>query len=123
MQKVQAARQGYRLMERPLYEKLDALRPSDVYAVFKNVPLEAMLYWMAKTKQEFVKKSASLYLSKLKDVKPMITGDDLIALGARPGPAFQQLLRDALNARLNGEISTKEQEIELAKKRMAELSA
>ena len=123
MQKVQAARQGYRLMERPLYEKLDALRPSDVHAVFKNVPLEAMLYWMAKTKQEFVKKSASLYLSKLKDVKPMITGDDLIALGARPGPAFQQLLRDALNARLNGEISTKEQEIELAKKRMAELSA
>ncbi len=115
LHKVQAARQGYKLMERPLFEKSETLRNSDMYAIFKDVPMESMLFWMAKTRQESVKKAASLYLSKLRDVKLFITGKDLVALGAKPGPAFQQILGAVLDAKLNGEISTKEQEIERAK--------
>jgi len=118
LQKIQAARQGYKLMERPLFEKAERLRNSDMYAIFKDVPMEAMLFWMAKTRQEHVKKAASLYLSKLRDIKLFITGKDLVALGAKPGPAFQKILGAVLDAKLNGEISTKEQEIDLAKEKI-----
>ncbi|GAK59467.1 polynucleotide adenylyltransferase region [Candidatus Vecturithrix granuli] len=116
MQKVQAARNGYKLIERPLYEKLPDLQNSDIYHVFHHLPIETILFWMAKTRQEFVKKAVSTYLSKLRDVKPEISGNDLIALGLRPGPLFQKLLVQVLDARLNGEVATKDQELELVKR-------
>ena len=94
------------------------MRQSDIYKIFKDLPIEAILFWMAKTRQEFVKKAASTYLSKLRGAKPQLGGHDLIALGIQPGPEFQKILTDVLNARLNGEITTKEQELELARSRI-----
>jgi tRNA nucleotidyltransferase (CCA-adding enzyme) len=123
MQKIRTARNGYNLIERPLYDNLDTLQNSDIYAVFKDIPLEAILFWMAKTKQEFVKKAGSTYLSKLRDIKTLISGKDLIQLGLKPSPLFQEILTEVLNARLNGNITSKEQELELAKERVAKLHA
>ena len=112
LQKIRTARNGYHLIERPLYEQLNNLQNSDVYDVFKDLPLEAILFWMAKTKQEFVKKAVSIYLSKLQDIRTSIKGRDLIQLGLKPGPEFQQILNAVLDARLNGEITGQEQEFE-----------
>jgi tRNA nucleotidyltransferase (CCA-adding enzyme) len=119
MRRIWIARSGYKLIEKPLYEKLDQLKNSDIYRAFKDLPIEAILFLMAKTKQEFVKKAASTYLSKLRDVKPAIAGKDLVQLGLPPGPIFQEVLASIRDARLNGEVSTKEQEIELVKQRIA----
>jgi tRNA nucleotidyltransferase (CCA-adding enzyme) len=118
MRKIWIARNGYKLIERPLFDRVDDLKNSDIYRVFTDLPIEAILFWMAKTKQEFIKKAISTYLSKLRDVKTIITGKDLVQLGLPPGPIFQEILTDILNARLNGNITTKEQEIELAKERI-----
>ncbi|MCP4405508.1 MAG: CBS domain-containing protein [bacterium] len=112
MQKIHPARNGYHLIERPLYEKSTNLQNSDIYAVFKDLPLEAILFWMAKTKQEFVKKAVSAYLSSLQDIRSSVKGRDLIQLGLQPGPEFQPILNAVLNAKLNGEITSKEQEFE-----------
>lgn len=38
---------------------------------------------------------------------PLLTGDDLIALGLRPGPAFRKILHDLEEAQLDGRISTR----------------
>ena len=111
--------QRFKLIERPLHDKVDTLKNSDIYQAFNELPIEAILFWMAKTKLEFVKKAASTYLSKLRDVKTAITGKDLVHLGLPPGPIFQEILTNILNARLNGDITTKDQEIELAKQRIA----
>lgn len=35
---------------------------------------------------------------------PLVTGNDLIALGLKPGPPFKQLLDEARDAQLNGEL-------------------
>jgi poly(A) polymerase len=48
--------------------------------------------------------------------QPLITGDDLIAAGYRPGPHFKELLTAVEDAQLEGKISTKEEAIELAKR-------
>ncbi|MHB8302318.1 MAG: CCA tRNA nucleotidyltransferase [Acidobacteriaceae bacterium] len=45
--------------------------------------------------------------------KPLITGDDLIALGYRPGPDFKAMLTLAEDAQLEGSIATREQALAL----------
>lgn len=46
--------------------------------------------------------------------EPLITGDDLVAAGWKPGPAFKQLLEDVYDAQLEDRVRTKEQAMELA---------
>jgi poly(A) polymerase len=47
---------------------------------------------------------------------PLITGEDLIAAGASPGPKFKPALHAAYDAQLEGKITTPEQAMELARK-------
>ena len=42
------------------------------------------------------------------DPPPLVSGNDLIALGLKPGPQFKQLLEEVRDAQLNGELSTAE---------------
>jgi tRNA nucleotidyltransferase (CCA-adding enzyme) len=116
---IKTARNGYNLIERPLQDIHDSMTDSDIYHVFQELPIESILYWMAKTKQESVKKAASMYLSKLRDIKPTVTGKDLVQMGLRPGPIFQVILKELLDARLNGQITTPEQERVLAQQKIA----
>jgi len=46
---------------------------------------------------------------------PLIRGDDLIALGLKPGPRFGLLLEAIQTAQLEGEVTTREQALELLK--------
>jgi poly(A) polymerase len=48
---------------------------------------------------------------------PIITGDDLIAAGYQPGPMFKELLTAVEDAQLDGSINTKEEALELVRKR------
>jgi poly(A) polymerase len=52
---------------------------------------------------------------------PLITGADLIAAGYKPGPQFKELLTAVEDAQLEGSISTKEEAMELVKRRKQEL--
>jgi poly(A) polymerase len=47
---------------------------------------------------------------------PLVTGDDLIRLGWRPGPEFRPLLDQVRDAQLNGDLATKADGIELARR-------
>ncbi len=46
---------------------------------------------------------------------PWVTGEDLIALGLAPGPAFKALLDRAYDAQLEGRVETKAQALELVR--------
>jgi poly(A) polymerase len=50
--------------------------------------------------------------------QPLITGDDLIAAGYKPGPQFKELLTAVEDAQLDGSISTKEEAMELVRERV-----
>jgi poly(A) polymerase len=47
---------------------------------------------------------------------PLVTGDDLIALGLSPGPQFKELLETLRDAQLNGEVRTPAEARELARR-------
>ncbi len=80
-------------------------------SVFKT---ESILYMMADAKEERVQKAISSYFTKLRYIKLSITGRDLIDMGLKPGPLFKEILQAVFDAKLNGIVSTRQDELEFA---------
>lgn len=57
--------------------------------------------------------------AKVLNPSPLVTGDDLIALGLKPGPQFKQLLEEARDAQLNGELADRDVALEWVRQRMS----
>ena len=91
-------------------------KPSQIYKWLHRSRLEVLLYTMARAEQEEVRQAISLYLTTLSRLKLHITGDDLLKLGCSPGPLFNKILQKILLAKLDGLVSTPEEELEMAKK-------
>ena len=51
--------------------------------------------------------------------KPLVTGDDLIRMGYRPGPQFKDILRAVEDAQLEGQITSSEAAIHFVQERFA----
>jgi poly(A) polymerase len=54
---------------------------------------------------------------------PLLTGDDLIAMGLAPGPQFRDLLESVRDAQLDGLIGTKPEALELVRRRVAAIGS
>ena len=61
------------------------------------------------------------FLNLYSNVKIKISGNDLKALGIKPGPVYSKLLSRVLHKKLEGEIKTKKDEINLVKKLIIEV--
>ena len=48
--------------------------------------------------------------------RPLVTGDDLIALGYQPGPRFKEILRTVEDAQLEGEVRTNGEAVALVRR-------
>ncbi|MFQ5508182.1 MAG: CBS domain-containing protein [Leptospirillia bacterium] len=90
--------------------------PIDVHKCLGGAPPEVLAHLMAATEDEPVKKAVSAYLSRISMVHVLLTGDDLTALGMTPGPLYREVLDGLLTARLNGEVESREDEIDWVKR-------
>ena len=79
-----------------------------------NFKTECILYMMALTKDEAVRKAISNFYTDYRHVKPLIRGRDLINIGVTPGPEFTTIFRQVLNAKLDGDLDTRQKEIAFA---------
>ena len=66
----------------------------------------------------FVRERIELFQSRLRGISPEMTGDDLRRMGIPPGPLYRKILVRLRNARLDGEIATREQEQALVDRMM-----
>ncbi|MBI5749198.1 MAG: CBS domain-containing protein, partial [Nitrospinae bacterium] len=80
----------------------NTFKSSLIYDVLHPLPLEALLFMMAKVPQERIKKAISLYLTKLRTVKIDITGDDIVEMGIERGPEVGSILKAVRDAKLDG---------------------
>src|SRR5271165_6885757 len=62
---------------------------------------------------QFLVNKASEFAQEPLIPPPLIRGDDLIALGLKPGPRMGQLLEAVQTAQLEGEVTTREEALEL----------
>lgn len=95
--------------------KTRSVKPSRLYGLLKGHPQETLLYLMAKADKEEAKRGISLYLSHLQDTRLSITGRDIAQLGIKPGPLYGKVMGQALWAKLDGHVQTREEEIEFVK--------
>jgi tRNA nucleotidyltransferase (CCA-adding enzyme) len=103
---------GLRLLRR--FERRRILarppRPVDLHRWLSPLAMEVLLFLMAVTSQERVRQWLSRYISQLRNMRPLLSGHDLKRLGVPPGPGYKAILHDLLQARLNGEVATADEE-------------
>jgi tRNA nucleotidyltransferase (CCA-adding enzyme) len=85
--------------------------PVAVYRHLDGAPPEFLVHLMAAADTPKVTRAVALYLSRLADVKPEITGRDLEAMGIEPGPRYKEILEALRDARLRREVATREDEV------------
>jgi tRNA nucleotidyltransferase (CCA-adding enzyme) len=69
---------------------------------------------MALAKTEGIRKAISNFYTHQKNIKASIKGRDLLTIGIKPGPVFTTLLNQVLDAKLDGQLKTKKEEIQFA---------
>ncbi|UCG11240.1 MAG: CBS domain-containing protein [Deltaproteobacteria bacterium] len=98
----------------------DDLKPSEVYHLLEGFDPEWLLFMMAKTRQEGTRRAISIYFQNLKEVRPILRGRDLQQMGIEPGPVYRQILNRLLDGRLNGEMTSREEEVEFVRQHFIE---
>ncbi|GAB6095326.1 CBS domain-containing protein [Desulfatiferula olefinivorans] len=84
---------------------------SELYRRLSPFRTELILTMMAVTDQEEIRKNISHFYTHLRGVTLSIQGRDIRALGLAPGPLYRKILEAALDARLNGDLVTREDEL------------
>ncbi|WP_432736307.1 CBS domain-containing protein [Maridesulfovibrio sp. FT414] len=98
------------------------LKPSEVYDILNPVPLEGVLFIMARAKREMIKKYVSQYLTSLRLKQVDVTGEDIKQLGLEPGPHYSHLLSRVKLAVLDGDLRGRDEQLAFLRKEIAALS-
>jgi tRNA nucleotidyltransferase (CCA-adding enzyme) len=91
--------------------QLPEYRPSDIYRALQPFRPEELLYMMAKTQRDEVRRAISHYFHRYRHVRTELRGQDLKEMGIPPGAIYREILDDLLDARLNGDIKNRQEEV------------
>jgi len=114
-ERVRHSRHRYREVLAAFYKE-PKLTPSSIHDLLVTLDYESLLLMMAKAKQDKVKKYISLYLTRLRTIKVELNGDDLKNMGIPPGPRYKKLLAELLDAKLDGLVHNRDEEMEFVRK-------
>jgi tRNA nucleotidyltransferase (CCA-adding enzyme) len=104
-------------------ELAEERRPSDIYYLLKHYSEPAIfILWIA-TDSEPVREKLELYHRTLRFVEPEIDGEYLKTMGLKPAPLFGHILSALRDARLDGEVSSLEEEKALVEELLARSEA
>jgi len=97
-----------KLLERKASVLLSGGRRSRKVAILEKVSSPAILVFALRF--PLVKEFVREYFLRLKDLRPTISGQDLLAAGLSPGPQVGQILKRLREAWLDGEVSSPKEE-------------
>jgi tRNA nucleotidyltransferase (CCA-adding enzyme) len=113
-------RDALRLKARLPFLDKPALKPSDIYYLLREYePVAIQVNAIASDEKEdtsslIVQRNLRLFLTKLRYVRTALDGEELKGLGISAGPEMGQLLQILHKAKLDGEVSTRADEKNLA---------
>ncbi len=96
-------------------------RPSDIYRALQLLRPEELLYMMARAQKEAITRAISHYFHRYSHVTTELRGRDLKALGILPGRIYKTMLDELLDARLNGDVKNRQEEVAFLKGRYPEI--
>jgi tRNA nucleotidyltransferase (CCA-adding enzyme) len=89
--------------------------PSELVSNLKDLPALSRYAVYLATENPRQKDILLTYAKSWRHIKPSVTGHELRKLGIPPGPVYRTILSALRNARLDGSVSTDDQEIALLK--------
>lgn len=94
---------------------------SEMVTLLEAIPIDVLaVAWLCSDKPS-VNEVLSNYVREWQHVQPLLNGDDLKAMGFRPGPIYRDILNTLKIAHLEGVITTRAEEANLVQKRFANL--
>ncbi len=97
-----------------------ALPLSAIYRLLKHYPPMAIAACALACDSPTARSHLERYLSDLRYVKISLDGENLKRLGVEPGPRLGKMLKKLLEAKLDGRVSTREQEEALVRQWLGE---
>lgn len=94
------------------------IRRSEIHARLKGLDGAAILGCALSEGDGAIAQRLMLYLNELRHIAPILKGNDLLALGVPQGPEVGALLNDLLEARFDGKIETRRDEINFVRARL-----
>jgi tRNA nucleotidyltransferase (CCA-adding enzyme) len=92
------------------------IRPSRIFALLEPLSYEVILLLKAKYKNPPLQEHIERFFKEYNGMRIHISGHDLHNLGIAPSPDYQKIFKKILNAKLNGLVTTKEEEMALLRK-------
>jgi tRNA nucleotidyltransferase (CCA-adding enzyme) len=96
----------------------DDLKPSEIVDILQRIPVPSIKAYIAAGPPLPRRGRLIEFLENLQYVKPEINGEDLLAIGIPEGPVMGQLIDLVRRAKLDGQVSSKQEELDLAKSRL-----
>jgi tRNA nucleotidyltransferase (CCA-adding enzyme) len=96
----------------------NALPPSGIYRLLKHYDPKTIAACSLASDSPIIRSNLERYLTYIRYVKPLTDGEDLKRLGVKPGPRLGSLLETLREARLDGQVITKEDEEALVRQLM-----
>ncbi len=94
-------------------------RDSVIYDYLADFSEEVLLYLMAITTREEVRRWISHFITNLRRVKPELGGKDLLTLGVPVGPSVRAVLDELKKKKLDGELPGREEECAWVRERVS----
>ncbi len=93
--------------------------PSRIFRLLDPLSYEVMLLIKAKFRNKCLNRHIAEFLSVHHLMRLHLTGHDLRALGLVPGPQYQRVFKFVFNAKLDGQVNTAEEELNLVREFIA----
>jgi tRNA nucleotidyltransferase (CCA-adding enzyme) len=91
------------------------IKPSEIFNLLEPLSYEIIILLKAKYKDRPIQHRIEDFFEIYNGMQIFVSGHDLHRLGIAPGPYYQKIFTKVLNAKLDGRVKTKEQELRLIK--------
>ncbi|MDR2726295.1 MAG: CBS domain-containing protein [Candidatus Adiutrix sp.] len=98
------------------HKKTASFRPSQAYDLFSGLSWPSILFVMAKTDNQTLAQAGAAFLTNYRNLRPLVTGRDLMALGCPSGPKIKDMLEQLRRVRLDGLVVTRADDLAWAEK-------
>jgi len=92
------------------------IKPAQIFNLLKPFSYEAIILLRSASRDRIFKKHIADFLKIYNCQRLCTSGDDLHRLGVTPGPLYHKILNKILAARLNGKVSSRQDELALINK-------
>jgi tRNA nucleotidyltransferase (CCA-adding enzyme) len=92
------------------------MKKSETFRLLELLTQEGRLFIMARTPSGEVKKAVSGYVTYAESLRPTATGEDLKRMGIKEGPVFKEILDALKEAKIDRNLTSKEEEIAFVKR-------